>query len=601
MPTRPYPIEELAEVIGFHKTRVPLVCLVGGILGGLSGYLLQYWINTISYPLNIGGRPLHSWPAFIIVTFEMTILFGGLAAAIGMLGLNGLPAPYHPVFNNPRFSSVTRDRFFLCIEAADPQVRSRRSAAIALGLQHRRRHGGPGVGMKSIPRSPAKLLLAGSSLLDGVVLLAGCGLRLDMQDQPKFKPLRENDFYSDKRSSRALIGGTVARGQLDADAYLNTGMMNGKEGDVMPFPVTPAVLDRGRERFNIYCSPCHSQLGDGNGMVVQRGFKHPPSYHIDRLRKAPIGHFFNVMTKGYGAMADYSAQVPVNDRWAIAAYIRVAATQPGRPAQRRSGGSGDRLASASGQCQLAAAADQSDGHARRGRRRHPARREERMTADVSTRDFAPPAAPLARWRKRALMIGVAAGILSIIGVFVSPDEFLRGYLMGFMVCLGLTLGSVAWLMTGHLTGGNWWMISRRLFEAAAKTLPLVTVMFLPIAFGMHRLYLWTHTDVVAADKVLQAKQFYLNTPTWILRAVIYFVLWNLIVYLLARWSARQDADDSPSVWRFMKVVSGAGAGALRLQRQLRRYRLGNVAGPALVLDHVRAASSSPSTDSRPWH
>ena len=117
----PYPIEELADVIGFKKTRVPLVCLLGGILGGLSGYLLQYWINNISYPLNIGGRPFHSWPAFIIVTFEMTILFGGLSAVIGMLGLNGLPAPYHPVFNNPRFSAVSRDRFFLCIEAADPQ------------------------------------------------------------------------------------------------------------------------------------------------------------------------------------------------------------------------------------------------------------------------------------------------------------------------------------------------------------------------------------------------------------------------------------------------------------------------------------------------
>jgi hypothetical protein len=117
----PYPIEELADVIGFKKTRVPLVCLLGGILGGLSGYLLQYWINNVSYPLNIGGRPSHSWPAFIIVTFEMTILFGGLSAVIGMLGLNGLPAPYHPVFNNPRFSAVSRDRFFLCIEAADPQ------------------------------------------------------------------------------------------------------------------------------------------------------------------------------------------------------------------------------------------------------------------------------------------------------------------------------------------------------------------------------------------------------------------------------------------------------------------------------------------------
>lgn len=117
----PYPIEEVADALGFHKTRVPLIVLVGGILGGLSGYLLQYWISAISYPENIGGRPFQSWPAFIIVTFEMTILFGGISAVVGMLALNGLPMPYHPVFNNPRFSAASRDRFFLCIEAADPK------------------------------------------------------------------------------------------------------------------------------------------------------------------------------------------------------------------------------------------------------------------------------------------------------------------------------------------------------------------------------------------------------------------------------------------------------------------------------------------------
>ncbi len=116
----PYPIEEISDALGFHTTRVPLVVLVGGILGGLSGYLLQYWISAISYPINVGGRPFQSWPAFIIVTFEMTILFGGISAVVGMLALNGLPMPYHPVFNNPRFSAATRDRFFLCIEAADP-------------------------------------------------------------------------------------------------------------------------------------------------------------------------------------------------------------------------------------------------------------------------------------------------------------------------------------------------------------------------------------------------------------------------------------------------------------------------------------------------
>jgi hypothetical protein len=115
----PYPIEELSDALGFHTTRVPLVVLCGAILGGLSGYMLQYWISAISYPLNIGGRPYQSWPAFIIVTFEMTILFGGISAVVGMLGLNGLPLPYHPVFNNPRFSAASRDQFFLCIEASD--------------------------------------------------------------------------------------------------------------------------------------------------------------------------------------------------------------------------------------------------------------------------------------------------------------------------------------------------------------------------------------------------------------------------------------------------------------------------------------------------
>jgi Protein of unknown function (DUF3341) len=117
----PFPVEGLSEAIGFAKDRVPLVVLVGGILGGLGGYLMQYWISAVSYPLNVGGKPLHSWPAFIVVTFEMTILFAGLAGVFGMLALNGLPMPYHPVFNVPRFAFATRDRFFLCIEASDPQ------------------------------------------------------------------------------------------------------------------------------------------------------------------------------------------------------------------------------------------------------------------------------------------------------------------------------------------------------------------------------------------------------------------------------------------------------------------------------------------------
>jgi hypothetical protein len=116
----PYPIEELAEAIGHHHSKLPLIVLIGGIVGALTGYGLQYWASVIEYPLNVGGRPYHSWPAFIIPTFELTILFAAFSAVLGMFFLNGLPQPYHPVFNVPRFALASRDRYFLVIDARDP-------------------------------------------------------------------------------------------------------------------------------------------------------------------------------------------------------------------------------------------------------------------------------------------------------------------------------------------------------------------------------------------------------------------------------------------------------------------------------------------------
>lgn len=116
----PVPNEELAEAIGFHTTRVPLIVLIGGILGGLSAFALQYWCSAISYPIVVAGRPYNSWPAFVIPCFELTILFASLSGVFGMLALNGLPMPYHPVFNVERFKGASRDKFFLCLEAADP-------------------------------------------------------------------------------------------------------------------------------------------------------------------------------------------------------------------------------------------------------------------------------------------------------------------------------------------------------------------------------------------------------------------------------------------------------------------------------------------------
>lgn len=158
-------------------------------------------------------------------------------------------------------------------------------------------------------------------LLAMIALFAGC--RLDMHVQPKQNPFTRSDFFADQRSERPAVDGTVARGELRADTYFYTGKIGGNPGDYMPFPVTMEVLQRGRERYNIYCSPCHSLVGDGNGFVPSRGFaRKPTSYHIERLQKAPLGYFYDVITNGFGIMPDYASQIPPRDRWNIVAYIR---------------------------------------------------------------------------------------------------------------------------------------------------------------------------------------------------------------------------------------------------------------------------------------
>ena len=187
-----------------------------------------------------------------------------------------------------------------------------------------------------MPRKRSALRV--SAIVAACVTLAAC--RQDMHDAPSYDPLQQTNFFANGAASRPLVANTVARGQLRADEHLYTGKVNGQTATEFPMPVTEQVLDRGQERFNVYCAPCHGRTGEGNGMVVQRGFRAPPSYHDERLRNVPVGYFFDVMTNGFGAMQDYSAQVTVPDRWAIAAYIRVLqlsrhATVDDVPADRR--------------------------------------------------------------------------------------------------------------------------------------------------------------------------------------------------------------------------------------------------------------------------
>jgi hypothetical protein len=176
---------------------------------------------------------------------------------------------------------------------------------------------------ESVRRTPARSIftLSLSHTLTLIFLLtAGC--RQDMHDQPKYKPLKSSAFFADGRDSRPLIADTVARGHLNDNALLYTGKTGTGFADEFPFPVTSAVLAHGQERFNIYCTPCHDRVGSGDGMIVRRGYRRPPSFHIDRLRAAPAGYFFDVVTHGFGVMPDYASQIPVNDRWAIVSYVR---------------------------------------------------------------------------------------------------------------------------------------------------------------------------------------------------------------------------------------------------------------------------------------
>ena len=161
---------------------------------------------------------------------------------------------------------------------------------------------------------------AAMSAMAATLVLAGC--RQDMQDQPKFFPQRGTDFYADGRSVRPQVENTVARNQLRENAYFYTGLINGKEGDGLPFPATLEVLERGQERYNVYCTPCHSRVGNGVGMIVQRGYMKAGNFNTTRLETAPLGHFFHVISNGYGAMPDYAAQIVPADRWAIVAYIK---------------------------------------------------------------------------------------------------------------------------------------------------------------------------------------------------------------------------------------------------------------------------------------
>ena len=244
---------------------------------------MQTYAYTLAYPFPIGGRPQFAWPSFVPTVFENAVLVAIVAGFVAFMAVNRLPRLYDPIDEAELMRQASQDGWIVAVRSEDAAT-LRDARALLSDLGAARIEGG---GM-----TRAALALA------ALALLCGCD---DMIHQPK------KVAYADAR---------VGPGRLPA------GMVDYRSKPAVPPPVTLALIERGQDRFRIYCTPCHSELGDGHGMVVQRGFPPPPSYHIARLRAAPVQHFYDVITNGYGAMYSFAYRVQPIDRWAIAAYIR---------------------------------------------------------------------------------------------------------------------------------------------------------------------------------------------------------------------------------------------------------------------------------------
>lgn len=337
----PYPVHGIEKAMGTKPTILPWLVFGAGITGLIVAIGLQWFTNAFDYPFLISGKPTFSLQANIPVAFELTVLLSGITAFVGVIALSMLPQYRHPVLTSRRFRRATSDRFFISIEAADPlfdanKVETLLRAAQALSIETLEDDGSPA----KLPR----FLLFGTAIAAALALVPlmliashratpheGAQPRLftEMVHQPKYITQDLSPFFEDHRTVRPPVPGTVARGQLQEDdaVYL------GKTGDQfiarMPIPASPALMKRGQERFNIYCSTCHGLVGKGDGMVAKRAdelaegtWTPPTDLTIEAVAKQLDGQLFNTITHGIRKMPAYGPLIPVEDRWAIVFYVR---------------------------------------------------------------------------------------------------------------------------------------------------------------------------------------------------------------------------------------------------------------------------------------
>ncbi len=355
----PFPVHGIDRAMGLRPTRLAWLVLGGGIVGGAVALLLQWWTSAVAYPHVISGKPFLSLPAFIPITFELIVLLSALAAFGGALAITRLPQFSHFAFRAERFRGATTDGFFISIAAGDPKFDQPATASLleSLGATAVEVCGGPD-GAGRLPRALRwGLLIAFVVALVPPLLIALARQRhserprfhlvRDMDFQPKYEAQAASALFPDGRATRPAVPGTVAVGELSDDDHFYLGYRGepgaaaeeqGAAGDQREYfdtfpPQVQGRLDelmyRGRERFGIYCAPCHGLLGDGQGMTSLRALERqepdwvlPTSVHSGNVRAQPVGQLFHTITNGLGKMPAYAAQIPVEDRWAIVLYLR---------------------------------------------------------------------------------------------------------------------------------------------------------------------------------------------------------------------------------------------------------------------------------------
>lgn len=340
----PFPVHGIDQAMGIKMTVLPWLVLGAGLTGLTTAILLQWWTNTFDYPWIVSGKPFFSIPANVPVMFELTVLFSAITALVGMLVLNGLPQPSHPLDLKQRFARVSDDRFFLLIEARDPkfdedetrELLNSTAPAVLEDIAEDRSSS------DELPRGLvyALIVLAVAAVVPFALFAMSRESKTreprlhavaDMDWQPKYKAQRENTFFADGRADRPPVPGTVRVGALNEDDHLYRGKIG--QAFATTFPAQIAIdentMQRGQQRFGIYCAPCHGLSGNGDGMVAKRadalaqGTWVPPTpLNQDYLREQPVGQIFNAITHGVRNMPPYGDQIAPEDRWAIILYLR---------------------------------------------------------------------------------------------------------------------------------------------------------------------------------------------------------------------------------------------------------------------------------------